>query len=98
MALSFLNGLYTSPPTIDDGVRWGICAKANTRIADSLAFEPQYRIYRDAGVALTKAGDSNPDAARFVTFLKSPQGAAIFRKWGWMATASGPAVQPANKK
>src|SRR3546814_2891101 len=81
---------WTSDPTIDAWIIWGIWAKANPGIADSVAVEPQYRIYRDAGVALTKAGDANPDAARFVTFLKSPQGAAIFRKWGWMATASGP--------
>ena len=89
---------WTSDPTIDAWIIWGIWAKANPGIADSVAVEPQYRIYRDAGVALTKAGDANPDAARFVTFLKSPQGAAIFRKWGWMATASGPALQPPNKK
>lgn len=87
---------WASDPSIDAWIIWGIWAKANPGIADSVAVEPQYRIYRDAGVALTKTGDKNPDAVRFVTFLKSRQGAAIFRKWGWIAPAAASTKQSSH--
>jgi accessory colonization factor AcfC len=86
---------WTGDPSIDAWIIWGIWAKANPGIADSVAVEPRYRIYRDAGTALTKAGAANPDAVRFVSFLKSAQGAAIFRKWGWMTP--GPASSHASQ-
>lgn len=86
---------WTDDRSIDAWIIWGIWAKANPGIADTIAVEPQYRIYRDSGVALTKAGKANPDAARFAAFLKSPQGAAIFKKWGWIVPALRSAAQPA---
>src|SRR3546814_19101142 len=76
---------WTSDPTIDAWIIWGIWAKANPGIADSVAVEPPYRIYRYPGVALTKDGDAKPEPPRFVTFLKSPQGEATSRTWGWTA-------------
>jgi accessory colonization factor AcfC len=50
--------------------------------------EPRYAIYRDAGVAITRRGASEPASKQFVDFLKSKQGAAIFAKWGWKANSS----------
>jgi accessory colonization factor AcfC len=49
--------------------------------------EPSYAIFRDTGVALTKRGQTRPEAKQFVAFLTSAEGAAIFRKWGWIAPA-----------
>jgi accessory colonization factor AcfC len=46
--------------------------------------EEPYRIYRDTGIAPTTRGKSHPATQSFVAFLQSPQGAAIFKRWGWM--------------
>ena len=45
--------------------------------------EEPYRIYRDAGAVVTRHGKDNPQAQAFVDFLTSPDGRAIFKKWGW---------------
>ena len=47
--------------------------------------EPEYRIYRDTGIALTRRGQANTAAKEFIAFLQYSEGAAIFRKWGWIA-------------
>lgn len=89
---------WTNDRAIDAWIIWGIWAKANPGIADSVAVEPRYRIYRDAGTALTKAGDANPDAVHFVSFLRSAQGAAIFRKWGWITPDPAPSHASQTRK
>ena len=76
--------MWMADPTIDSWIIWGIWEKANPTIADSVTVEPQYRIYRDAGVALTMRGKANAESARFVNFLRSGVGASIFAKWGWI--------------
>lgn len=76
--------MWLADPTIDSWIIWGIWEKANPTIADSVAVEPQYRIYRDAGVALTMRGKANTESARFLSFLRSRAGASIFAKWGWI--------------
>lgn len=48
-----------------------------------MRIEPRYAIYRDSGIALTRRGASNAQAKAFAEFLRSPEGAAIFRRWGW---------------
>lgn len=75
---------WLADPTIDAWIIWGIWEKANPTIADSVAVEPQYRIYRDAGTALTMRGKAKAESARFIKFLRSPAGAHIFAKWGWI--------------
>lgn len=57
---------------------------ANAELADRVALEPEYTIYRPADVALTQRGARRQSAVRFVEFLKSAEGAAIFRRWGWI--------------
>jgi accessory colonization factor AcfC len=64
-------------------VTFPIWAKAHPGVADVVALDPARRLYRDAGVALTLRGQEKPDARGFVQFLAGPQGAAIFKKWGW---------------
>ncbi len=78
---------WTSDPTLDAWLIWSIWQVANPTLAEQVAVEPAYAIYRDTGVALTRAGEGRPEARAFVAFLQSPEGAAIFRRWGWIAPA-----------
>ena len=75
---------WTADPTIDAWIIWGIWQKANPTIAQAVTVEPEYRIYRDSGTGLTKLGQSKPEARAFLAFLRSPQGSAIFKRWGWI--------------
>lgn len=70
--------------SLDAWLIWTIWQKANPTLADQVAIEPNYAIYRDTGVALTTRGESQPMAREFISFLQSPAGAAIFAKWGWL--------------
>lgn len=74
---------WTEDSTIDAWLIWSIWQVANPAIADQVAIEPDYRVYRDVGVALTARGGAKPGARAFAEFLASPEGAAIFHRWGW---------------
>ena len=76
---------WTDDPSIDAWIIWDIWQVANPTIADAVPVEPEYRIYRDTGVALTTAGEKKPEAKAFAEFLASPSGQAIFERWGWTA-------------
>lgn len=78
---------WIADPSLDAWIIWNIWQVANPTLAESVEVEPEYRIYRDTGIALTKRGKENPDARAFAAFLASPDGARIFAKWGWMAGA-----------
>lgn len=86
---------WIDDPSIDAWLIWGIWQKANPTLADAVDVEEKYRIYRDAGAGLTARGLGNPDAARFLSFLSSRAGAAIFEKWGWIT--SRPSARRGNK-
>jgi accessory colonization factor AcfC len=77
---------WIAQPDIDAWLIWNIWQVANPSLADTVPIEPRYAIYRDAGVAVTKLGSENPASQQFVDFLKSPEGAAIFSRWGWITT------------
>ena len=83
--------------TIDAWLIWNIWQVANPELADVVPMEPQYRIYRDAGIALTRRGADKAEAARFAAFLESPAAAAIFRRWGWMTRPGDEAVVNATR-
>lgn len=72
-------------PELDGWIIYNIWQVANPTLADLVPVSKDYVIYRDSGVALTRLGRGRLEAARFVQFLQSKEGAAIFRKWGWMA-------------
>jgi accessory colonization factor AcfC len=72
--------------TLDAWIIWNIWQVANPDLADLVAVEPAYRIYRDAGIVLTKRGKDKPEAVAFKTFLTGAKAAAIFAKWGWLTT------------
>lgn len=71
--------------TLDVWLTWNIWQVANPKLADLVEIEPEHRIYRDAGIAVTTRGRDKTIARDFIAFLQSRDGAAIFRKWGWIA-------------
>lgn len=78
---------WIDDPTLEAWIIWNIWQVANPKLADVVAVEEPYRIYRDTGVVITKSGRDDKDAARFVRFLQSAEGAAIFARWGWTTKA-----------
>lgn len=74
--------------SLDAWLIWNIWQVANPTLADTVPVEPEYRIYRDTGIALTRRGTTRPEAQQFAEFLAGPEGARIFARWGWTAPAS----------
>lgn len=77
---------------LDAWLIWSIWWVANRELADMVAVEDELAIYRDVGVALTRRGQGQPLAGKFLEFLESPEGARIFSKWGWLAGGAAPAA------
>lgn len=75
---------WVADKTIDAWIIWTIWQVANPQLADLVPPGKQWTIHRDAGVTLTKRAGQNGHARAFAQFLQSPEGAAIFRKWGWL--------------
>lgn len=76
---------WTEDPSLDAWIVWDIWQVSNPTLADVVTGSETYAIYRDCGAGLTNAGKSRPEARRFLQFLQSAEGEAIFRKWGWKA-------------
>jgi accessory colonization factor AcfC len=72
-------------PELDAWVIYNIWQVANPKLADLVHVSKDYLVYRDCGVGLTARGKAQPLAVQFARFLESKDGAAIFKKWGWMA-------------
>jgi accessory colonization factor AcfC len=70
--------------SIDVWLTWTIWQGDDPGLAEIVAIEPELRIYRDAGIALTRRGQTKASAKDFVTFLESQAGASIFHKRGWI--------------
>jgi accessory colonization factor AcfC len=75
-------------PELDAWIIYNIWQVANPKLADLVPVSKDYVVYRDCGVGLTARGKEQPAAVQFTQFLQSKEGAAIFKKWGWMAPAS----------
>lgn len=78
---------WTVDSSFDAWLIWNVWQVANPKLADVVSVAERWRIYRDAGVALTMKGRERAHAREFVTFLESPVGASIFKRWGWVASA-----------
>lgn len=63
---------WIQQPNIDVWLTWNIWQVANPSLAETVQIEPQYAVYRDSGIAVTKRGADNPAAQQFAKFLKSP--------------------------
>lgn len=79
---------WTSDHTLDVWLIWNIWQVANPTLAESVPVAARWRIYRDAGIALTAKGETRPLARDFVAYLQSPAGARIFARWGWTTGGS----------
>jgi accessory colonization factor AcfC len=79
---------WTEDKSLDAWLIWSIWQVFNLTLADQVAIEPEYRIYRDAGVALTQQGAAKAEAKEFAASLASADGAKIFAKWGWITPAT----------
>lgn len=82
---------WTTDSTFDAWLIWNIWQVANPTLAEVVPVAERWRVYRDAGVALTTKGRGRPAAREFVTFLESPAAARIFARWGWTAGRSATA-------
>ena len=80
---------WTDDQSFDAWLIWNVWQVANPTLAEAIPVAERWRIYRDAGVALTVKGRDRPAARDFVAFLQSPEGAGIFAQWGWMTTGRG---------
>ncbi|HWE42883.1 MAG TPA: substrate-binding domain-containing protein [Gemmatimonadaceae bacterium] len=69
--------------TFDAWLIWNIWKLANPTLAEAVPVAERWRVYRDAGVALTMKGREREHAGQFVAFLESCEGARIFAKRGW---------------
>jgi len=83
---------WMNDPSLDAWIIWNIWQVANPTLADIVPIESDYAIYRDTGIVATKKGETNPATKELIGFLKSSDGAAIFQRWGWLAS-SGPVRQ-----
>ena len=77
---------WTDDTSFDAWLIWNVWQVANPTLAEAIPVAERWRIYRDAGVALTVKGRDRPAARNFAAFLQSPEGAGIFARWGWMTT------------
>lgn len=71
-------------PELDAWIIYNIWQVANPGLADLVPVSQSYVVYRDCGIGLTARGKSKPLAVQFAQFLQSSEGAAIFKKWGWI--------------
>lgn len=76
--------------SLDTWLIWNIWQVANPTLAQVVPIEPEYRVYRDTAVALTHQGEQRPEAKAFAEYLASPEGAAIFARWGWLTSKDAP--------
>lgn len=74
---------WTNDPSVDAWLIYNIWEIANPAIADPVEIEPELRIWRDCGIALTRRGSAKAAAKNFAAFLESAAGRTIFEKWGW---------------
>jgi accessory colonization factor AcfC len=74
--------------SLDAWLVWNIWQVSNPTLADIVPIDEAHQIYRDCGIGMTAHGKSRPEAREFIDFLQSPEGAQIFRKWGWITEYS----------
>jgi len=75
---------WKSDPGIDAWLTWNIWLAPMRSEAELVDLSPQYRVYRQCSIAMTRRGASLPEAKDFIDFLLSPAGEEVFVSWGWM--------------
>lgn len=77
---------WTADKSLDVWLIWNIWQVSNPGLAQAVRVEKEFVIYRDTGIAYTQRGKDKPAARQFIEYLRGPDGARIFGKWGWMTT------------
>src|SRR5262245_37548092 len=75
---------WVNDRSVDVWLTWTIWQGDDPGLAEIVPIEPDMRIFRDGGVALTRRGQTKTTARDFVQFLTSSAGANIFQKRGWI--------------
>jgi len=78
--------IWIEKKEIDAWLIWNIWQVSNPELAALVPVEKSYAIYRDTAIAVTKQGNDKELSSKFVAFLQSPEGAQIFKKWGWLTS------------
>jgi accessory colonization factor AcfC len=73
----------SKPDAYDAWLIWNIWQIASPADADLVEIEEPFRIWRSTGTALTRRGAAREEARRFAAFLAAPEGALLFRRFGW---------------
>lgn len=73
------------PEAYDVWLVWNHWQIAAPEHADLVEIEEPFRIWRSTGTVLTKRGATREEVRRFAAFLAGPEGADIFRRFGWSA-------------
>ena len=79
--------VWLAKKEIDAWLTWNIWYKADSRNCALVPVSQDYVIYRQCSIGITQQGKDKPAAAQFVEFLKMPEAASIFAKWGWITTS-----------
>lgn len=66
----------------DAWITWPNWPLTHTDVADMVEIDPDHRIWRDVNVSLSP--DADPEAARFLNFLTSEEGAELMKTEGWV--------------
>jgi accessory colonization factor AcfC len=77
--------IWNSDMTYDAWLIWTIWQKESPASADLVKTEPENTVYRSCGLALTQRSPQKALVTEFADFVQSPEGKAIFVKWGWLA-------------
>ena len=77
------HGVWNAPNPPDAWIALASEHGAHPDESEAIKLQRNLLIIRDAGIALTVAGESKPLATMFHDFVRSPAGAAIFKRWGW---------------
>ena len=77
------HGVWNAPNPPDAWIALASEHGAHPDESEAITLQQNLLIIRDAGIALTKAGESKQLATMFYNFVHSPAGAAIFKRWGW---------------
>lgn len=70
--------------SFDAWLIWTIWQKESPALADVVATEAEYTIYRSCGIATSTRSTHKDLAKQFADFLQSPEGQAIFVRHGWL--------------
>jgi intracellular sulfur oxidation DsrE/DsrF family protein len=75
--------IWAEQPEIDAWLTWNVWHMPRRDSATVVPVSEDYRIYRQASVALTQRGRETGLADEFAEFLASREGGQIFQSWGW---------------